>query len=238
MDELIFDGEKYVSSKRAAEITGYAKDYVGQLCRMNKVIARLVGRTWYIQERSLLEHSGGRGADSEQQEEEIKEDQNIGDIGNTATFKKNPILDHGGSEPLEEYKIQISDKTDAESNELVKNTHDDYEPSSLLPEIDKTGQHNGVATHISEETDVLINSKVSSTNNASFPYDFASTSLYTRLVIMFAILALSFGLNMLLVRVDEVDGKLVVSSVKSIDLEGFVASSQASVKKYLQERFF
>ncbi len=59
MDELTFDGQIYVSSKRAAQITGYAKDYVGQLCREGRVIARLVGRNWYVLETSVREHRFG-----------------------------------------------------------------------------------------------------------------------------------------------------------------------------------
>ena len=59
MDELEFDGKTYVSSKRAAQITGYAKDYVGQLCREGRVQARLVGRNWYVLESSIHEHRFG-----------------------------------------------------------------------------------------------------------------------------------------------------------------------------------
>lgn len=47
-DEIVLAGKKYVSSKRAAEISGYAKDYVGQLCRGGKLSAKLIGRNWYI----------------------------------------------------------------------------------------------------------------------------------------------------------------------------------------------
>lgn len=59
MDQLEFDGQTYVSSKRAAGITGYAKDYVGQLCREGRVQARLVGRNWYVLESSIREHRFG-----------------------------------------------------------------------------------------------------------------------------------------------------------------------------------
>jgi hypothetical protein len=59
MNELTLDGKVYVSSKRAAEITGYAKDYVGQLCREGHVEARLVGRNWYVLESSIREHRFG-----------------------------------------------------------------------------------------------------------------------------------------------------------------------------------
>src|ERR1700761_490911 len=59
MNELTLDGKIYVSSKRAAEMTGYAKDYVGQLCREGRVAARLVGRNWYVLEESIREHRFG-----------------------------------------------------------------------------------------------------------------------------------------------------------------------------------
>lgn len=56
MDELTLDGKIYLSSKQAAKITGYAKDYIGQLCREGRVEARLVGRSWYVLEESLKSH--------------------------------------------------------------------------------------------------------------------------------------------------------------------------------------
>lgn len=65
MDELVLSGEKYISSKRASALTGYAKDYVGQLVRTGKVEATRVGRSWFVLERSILAHSG-RQSETEQ----------------------------------------------------------------------------------------------------------------------------------------------------------------------------
>jgi len=70
MDELTLDGETYVSSKRAAKLTGYAKDYVGQLCREGSVEAKKVGRSWYVLESSILEHRFGGGEEQEEVEAE------------------------------------------------------------------------------------------------------------------------------------------------------------------------
>lgn len=58
MEELEIQGKKYISSKRASEITGYAKDYVGQLARGGKVPAQRVGRSWYVDESAIREHVG------------------------------------------------------------------------------------------------------------------------------------------------------------------------------------
>lgn len=73
MDELTLDGNTYLSSKRAAQVTGYAKDYVGQLCREGRVAARLVGRNWYVLESSILEHRFG--AEEVQKNEEMPHNQ-------------------------------------------------------------------------------------------------------------------------------------------------------------------
>jgi len=59
MEELFFKGQRFISSKRASEITGYTKDYIGQLCRAEKIDARLVGRNWYVSEESVVKHRGG-----------------------------------------------------------------------------------------------------------------------------------------------------------------------------------
>jgi len=58
MEELEIKGEKYISSKRAAKIAGYATDYVGQLARAQKIKATRVGRSWYVSEIDILKHAG------------------------------------------------------------------------------------------------------------------------------------------------------------------------------------
>jgi len=68
MDEILIGEKKYVSSKQAAKVTGYAKDYIGQLCREGRVPARLVGRSWYVLETAIHDHRFGE----EKTEEEIE----------------------------------------------------------------------------------------------------------------------------------------------------------------------
>jgi len=58
MDEIEIGGTRYISSKRASEITGYAKDYIGQLARGGKIAATRVGRAWYVDEQAIKKHAG------------------------------------------------------------------------------------------------------------------------------------------------------------------------------------
>ncbi|MDO8231969.1 MAG: hypothetical protein Q7T37_02090 [bacterium] len=69
MDEILIEEKKYVSSKRAAKITGYAKDYIGQLCREGRVPARLVGRSWYVLESAIQDHRFGDQSHEEKERE-------------------------------------------------------------------------------------------------------------------------------------------------------------------------
>ena len=54
--DLYFDGKKFISSSRAAKISGYVNDYIGQLSRDGKLDCRMVGRSWYVSLESLLDH--------------------------------------------------------------------------------------------------------------------------------------------------------------------------------------
>ncbi|MCX6703342.1 MAG: hypothetical protein NTV02_01465, partial [Candidatus Zambryskibacteria bacterium] len=54
--DLYFNSIKYISAKRAGEITGYSSDYIGQLCRGKKLTTQRVGKSWYVSEESLNQY--------------------------------------------------------------------------------------------------------------------------------------------------------------------------------------
>lgn len=51
-----FDGRDYISASRAAKITGYSQDYVGQLARGEKIPSRQIGSRWYVDRAAIIEH--------------------------------------------------------------------------------------------------------------------------------------------------------------------------------------
>lgn len=71
MDEILIEEKRYISSKRAAKVTGYAKDYIGQLCREGRVPARLVGRNWYVLETAIQDHRFGQQAITPEHDTEV-----------------------------------------------------------------------------------------------------------------------------------------------------------------------
>jgi len=55
-NSIVIEGKAYISSSRASEISKYSKDYIGQLCRGKKIEARMIGRSWYVLEESIIAH--------------------------------------------------------------------------------------------------------------------------------------------------------------------------------------
>lgn len=57
LDTIVsFDGKDYVSASRAAKLSGYNQDYIGQLARAGKILSRQVGNRWYVEKSGLLSH--------------------------------------------------------------------------------------------------------------------------------------------------------------------------------------
>jgi hypothetical protein len=54
--ELFFGEKRYILVKEASQLSGYSKDYIGQLARDRKIESRRVGKKWYVGEASLLEY--------------------------------------------------------------------------------------------------------------------------------------------------------------------------------------
>lgn len=60
MDTITYEGVAYVKASVLAKRFRYTADYIGQLCRSGKIDARLVGRSWYVNEVALIAHKEGR----------------------------------------------------------------------------------------------------------------------------------------------------------------------------------
>ena len=61
-DTVLLSGKEFTASKKAAQLTGYAQDYIGQLARGGVIEAERVGGLWYVSIDSLNEYK--RNADA------------------------------------------------------------------------------------------------------------------------------------------------------------------------------
>lgn len=105
-DEITIDGNRFISVKRAAGLSEYTADYIGQLCRGGKLEATRIGRNWYVEEASLISHKQSQidgTADEDAVEKAISPEfkkQNI--------FKGSFIVYHEDKRPL---FPELTDKT-------------------------------------------------------------------------------------------------------------------------------
>lgn len=60
MDTISVKGETYIKGSKIAKELGYTADYVGQLCRSGQIEGTLVGRSWYVSEKSIRAHKKNR----------------------------------------------------------------------------------------------------------------------------------------------------------------------------------
>lgn len=75
-ESLSIDGDRYISTKEAAALTGYTSDYVGQLARKDKFGSVLVGKARLVDKEELLAYVCKNG-NSKQKERAEKEEQSI-----------------------------------------------------------------------------------------------------------------------------------------------------------------
>ena len=57
-----FDGKGYLSTAKAAKVTGYTPDYVGQLARAGTIPSRQVGNRWYVDHENIISHKKNKDA--------------------------------------------------------------------------------------------------------------------------------------------------------------------------------
>lgn len=115
MKELTLDGKKFLSTKRAAEITGYTTDYVGQLARQGKIDAQLVGRNWYIGEDSITTHKFGEAQVSIRKEEEERHAPKLEVLVSSAS----DVLENIETEESPVQKISINREVEESNGEEV-----------------------------------------------------------------------------------------------------------------------
>jgi hypothetical protein len=129
MEELVIGDQTFISSKRASEITGYAKDYIGQLAREGRVTATLVGRGWYVLESSIREHRFGKAEIRPQIEAPAPQKAPLSSLGGTwtaprYTVEKTPTILHTVGPIVSPGVDVFSTENTSESLETEENTEE------------------------------------------------------------------------------------------------------------------
>ena len=223
MDELMIENRKFLSSKRAAEMTGYAQDYVGQLARMGKISARRVGRTWYVDESDLREYRLKESAISdvntpntekglrkeapeegkedteptlpiEVAEEEEKELHHLTVVPGEDTDLKEISSETLTDKPISDYS-EIRDESEEKvgQDEPIESEEVTTVDYALLPELQKPSFEGNRGSG-------GFNQKGSESSPLS-----SSVFLLPKLLLILILFIASFGTNTLVARIDTVD---------------------------------
>lgn len=162
MDELTIDDKKYISSKHAAKITGYAKDYVGQLCREGRVEARLVGRSWYVLEDSIREHRYGEEVKNTNKDSGLEET-NAPEVRQSA-----PQVTYTTEEPayLPELEVKETEEVVPEAPESPRTSVSSVtDMQSVWKEWFDTRQINSLHEDFEEQPDIESEESIKETGN-------------------------------------------------------------------------
>jgi hypothetical protein len=128
MDEILIEEKRYVSSKQAAKITGYAKDYIGQLCREGRVPARLVGRSWYVLESAIQDHRFGNPEEPRSTTIEEKEEQlpKVSKTWESPRYEPDPVETLPAADHLKARKETVDEETSEAVSETIQSVHDSW----------------------------------------------------------------------------------------------------------------
>lgn len=133
--ELFIDGKRYISSKRAAKLTGYTHDYIGQLSRADKIPGKLVGRTKFVDEEALVQYKQESDATKKQTAQERSKKFKSG--------RKVPIV-HGNTTKVTSAYVDQK-KSTAEQKKKSEVLLPDFREEVDMPFVQKQRQVNQAA---------------------------------------------------------------------------------------------
>ncbi|MEZ4103663.1 MAG: hypothetical protein R3B60_00025 [Candidatus Paceibacterota bacterium] len=126
MDTVTVNGKEYIKATVLAKKFKYTTDYVGQLCRKNKVEAELVGRSWYVNLDSLEKHKKSRYKKVRENDKIAKEDSKI----TKTRINVNPVITNRATKFAKEKSKNFINRID------WKPVKYEIDESDLLPKLD------------------------------------------------------------------------------------------------------
>jgi len=140
LDSVIsLDGKDYISAPRAAEITGYHQDYVGQLARTGKILSRQVGNRWYVERSGITAHKK----------------------------EKDALLAAVQAEAVGIVRVDSSDTHTLPQEPFFTYTNESSAPFPLSSKVQEAGEHNFSIQEESVETEHKVPIRVMESNSST-----------------------------------------------------------------------
>lgn len=137
MDKISVKGESYIKGSVIARELGYTADYVGQLCRSGQVECTLVGRSWYVSEKSIRAHKKNR-------------------------YRSNQAKSLSAVRQMVEERVKASPSLRSESEISWFSARYEKDESPLIPLVERETEKVAVNDTVREpETEVLVDQAIS-----------------------------------------------------------------------------
>jgi hypothetical protein len=83
--KIYISSEEYLDTETAARLSGYSRDYIGQLARDGELKAKKLGKVWFVSKKSIQEHKRTEEKRRNKNSEEVQED--------SLSYKKEDIIE-------------------------------------------------------------------------------------------------------------------------------------------------
>lgn len=115
MEQVVLDGITYTKAATVAKQFGYTSDYIGQLCRTGKVRCERVGRSWFVDVSSVVDHRANRHKEPQVTPEDV--------VSVPSVSEPTKIKVREGKD-LKSRKDEKSNKTKEKKSKKLKTTTD------------------------------------------------------------------------------------------------------------------
>ena len=120
LDSFYINGDEFLDTERASELSGYNRDYITQLARKGEIIARKLGKVWFVRKKDF-------------EQKEKSNQKTIISVNRDSKNKKDAFSYESdiNNEPIP--KIKVSIKKVQEKKKAIHNTIPDKKTIVLAP---------------------------------------------------------------------------------------------------------
>lgn len=172
METVVHEGVTFVKIAALAKKYKYTTDYIGQLCRADKVDCQLVGRAWFVSEVSLKDHQSERYKDTPPAEI-LSKNSTLLNTNHTNREVVRPLVSKHVQRNFESYTIPIRVSRLQSNNEVQTEYYEDTQGIDMQFESKPIASQTArIKPSLPEETTLTQRLKVRSQSTKSLNLGF------------------------------------------------------------------
>jgi len=162
-DEILIEGKRFVSAKKASSLTGYTHDYIGQISRAGKIQGKLIGRTRFVDIEALYEFKNlSYGSDSRYiNSNSLQQEETLPPLQKKSALAEEKILRAWGEVEYETTEDNTEDNKENDIADIYENTKDNKELNTGLSDkislkIPRKSNYLNLSTTLLKKTGVSL----------------------------------------------------------------------------------